>query len=162
MSRPSLGASGTLAGLALLAACSMSVSRSPSSNTEAARIAPDAVRADVQAMLSNAAANWNRGDLDAFMADYLPESRTTYIGRAGVLRGPEAIRSVYAARFAPGGVRDSLSFEGLEVDMLAPDAANVIAWYVLSRGDSTIARGPTSLAVVRRDGRWRIVHDHSS
>ena len=162
MTRPTPGASGLLAGFALLAACAVSVTRAPSGAAESSRIATGVARADVQALLSKAAANWNRGDLDAFMADYLPESRTTYIGRTAVLRGPEAIRSVYAARFAPGGVRDSLSFEGLEVDMLAPDAANVIAWYVLSRGDSTVARGPTSLVMVRRDGRWRIVHDHSS
>lgn len=165
MTRPSLGASGLLAGIALLAACAVSVTRTPTDAAEASRIAADAAdaaRADVQAMLSGAAANWNRGDLDAFMADYLPGSRTTYVGRTGVLRGPDAIRSVYAARFAPGGVRDSLSFEGLEVDLLSPDAANAIAWYVLSRGDSTIARGPTSLVMVRRAGRWRIVHDHSS
>jgi ketosteroid isomerase-like protein len=38
----------------------------------------------------------------------------------------------------------------------------VLAFYVLSRGDSTVARGPTSLVLLKRDGRWRIVHDHSS
>jgi len=117
-------------------------------------------------MLAHAAANWNRGDLDAFVADYLPGAGTTYIGSRGVLRGPEAIRAAYAPRFAPGGVRDSLSFELLDVDPLAPDAINVIATYILARNvsgrDSVTARGPTSLVMRRVDGRWRIVHDHSS
>ena len=113
-------------------------------------------------MMRQSAVAWNRGDLDAFMADYQPGSRTTYIGRAGVVRGPMAIRDVYAPRFAPGGVRDSLSFEDTEVDLLAPGIANVISWYVLARGDSVVARGPTSLVMLREQGRWRIVHDHSS
>jgi uncharacterized protein (TIGR02246 family) len=117
---------------------------------------------EICSTLGRAAANWNRGDLDAFLSDYLPGEQTTFIGRSGVLHGPEAIRSVYASRFAPGGVRDSLSFEHLEVDLLAPNLANAIAYYVLSRGDSTVARGPTSLVMRRVDGRWRIVHDHSS
>lgn len=124
------------------------------------------VHDEIVAMLANSAANWNRGDLDAFVTDYLPGSETTYIGSRGVLRGPDAIRAAYAPRFAPGGVRDSLSFELVDVDPLAPDVLNVIATYILARHvngrDSVTARGPTSLVMRRVDGRWRIVHDHSS
>ena len=121
-----------------------------------------AARADIAAMMQRSAAAWTRGDLDAFMEDYMPGDATTYVGRRGVLRGPAAIRAAYAPRFAPGAVHDSLSFEALEVDLLAPDAAHALAYYVLSRGDSVTARGPTSLVLRKRDGRWRIVHDHSS
>jgi beta-aspartyl-peptidase (threonine type) len=117
-------------------------------------------------MLARSASNWNRGDLDAFVDDYLPGDTTTYVGGRGVLRGSAAIRAVYAPRFAPGGVRDSLSFVLLDVDPLAPDVINVVATYVLARHvggrDSVTARGPTSLVMRRVDGRWRIVHDHSS
>jgi uncharacterized protein (TIGR02246 family) len=121
------------------------------------------LRAQFKAMIARSARAWNRGDLDAFMEDYLDNTRTTYVGRRGVvLHGRAAIREVYAPRFAPGGVRDSLSFEDLQVDSLAPRVAHVLAYYVLSRGDSTVARGPTSLVMLRVRGRWRIVHDHSS
>jgi ketosteroid isomerase-like protein len=121
------------------------------------------LRAEFSSMLERSARAWNRGDLDAFMEDYLDSSRTTYVGRRGVvLHGRAAIRQRYAPVFAPGGVRDSLSFEGLQVDSLAPGVAHVLAYYVLSRGDSTVARGPTSLVMLRVGGSWRIVHDHSS
>ncbi len=113
-------------------------------------------------MMTQSARSWNTGNLDAFVNDYEADTTTTYIGRTGVARGRAAIRAVYAPRFAPGGVRDSLSFENVEVDLLAPDVANVIAYYRLMRRDSTTARGPTSLVMRRRDNRWRIVHDHSS
>lgn len=123
-------------------------------------------RAEIETMLARSAANWNRGDLDAFVADYLPGNGTTYIGSRGVLRGPADIRAAYAPRFAPGGARDSLSFQLVDVDPLAPDVLNVIATYILARHvgarDSVTARGPTSLVMRRVDGRWRIVHDHSS
>jgi uncharacterized protein (TIGR02246 family) len=122
----------------------------------------EAARREIVAMMERSAVAWNRGDLDTFMADYRPGTRTTYIGRSGIVRGPDAIRGVYAPRFAPGGIRDSLSFEGTEVDLIAPATANVISWYVLSRGDSVVARGPTSLVMLREEGRWRIAHDHSS
>jgi uncharacterized protein (TIGR02246 family) len=117
-------------------------------------------------MLARAAVSWNRGDLDAFVDDYLPGAETTYIGGRGLLRGPAAIRQAYAPRFAPGAVRDSLSFDLVDVDALAPDVLNVIAIYVLARRvggrDSVTAKGPTSLVMRRVDGRWRIAHDHSS
>lgn len=117
-------------------------------------------------MLARAAVNWNRGDLDAFMSDYLPSDSTTYIGGKGLLRGPAAIRASYAPLFAGSAVRDSLSFAILDVDPLAPGVANLIGQYTLARRvggrDSVTARGPTSLLVRRVDGRWRIVHDHSS
>ena len=118
--------------------------------------------AEVTTMFERSASAWNRGDLDTFMTDYLPGDRTTYVTSKGVIHGPAAIRARYAPRFAPGGMHDSLSFEGIEVDPLAPDVINVIAYYVLMRGDSLVARGPTSLVMVREDGRLRIVHDHSS
>lgn len=117
---------------------------------------------EICVMMRHSAAAWNRGDLDAFVADYLPSEGTTFVGSKGVVRGPSAIRERYAARFAPGGTRDSLSFEFVEVDLLAPDVANTIAFYVLARGDSVVARGPTSLVMRRVNGRWKIVHDHSS
>ena len=123
-------------------------------------------RAEVAEMLAGGARNWNRGDLDAFVDDYVPGAGTTYIGARGTLRGPPAIRAAYAPRFAPGVVRDSLSFEIVDVDPLGPDVLNAIATYTLSRRigtrDSVTARGPTSLVMRRIDGRWRIVHDHSS
>lgn len=124
------------------------------------------VRAELEAMLARAAANWNRGDLDAFMGDYLPSDSTTYVGSRGIVRGPSAIRAGYARLFTGELVRDSLSFIVLDVDPVAPDVANLIAQYILTRRvggrDSVTARGPTSLLVRRLEGRWRIVHDHSS
>jgi uncharacterized protein (TIGR02246 family) len=149
------------AGALLLGACTRTTAAYRATAAERA-----AVREQIAAMLVRSAANWNRGALDAFVEDYLPGDTTTYIGGRGILRGTAPIRAAYAPRFVPGGVRDSLSFVLLDVDPLAPDVVNVIATYVLSRRvtgrDSVTATGPTSLVMRRVEGRWRIVHDHSS
>lgn len=150
------------ASIGLLAACTPALASRYRPSDDERR----AVRGEIGAMLVRAASNWNRGDVDAFVDDYLPGDSTTFIGRHGVLRGPAAIRSAYAPRFAPGATRDSLSFVLVDVDPLAPDVVNVIARYVLVRHlgarDSVTAQGPTSLVMRRVTGRWRIVHDHSS
>lgn len=124
------------------------------------------MRDEILASLTASAAAWNRGDLSAFMADYLDGSRTTYVTKTGVLHGGDSIRAhylkAYAAQFAAGAKRDSLTFQGTEVDSLAPNVANVITFYVLTRGDSVVAKGPFSGVFIKQDGRWRIAHDHSS
>jgi ketosteroid isomerase-like protein len=148
----------TTLAVATLSAVMACAPRQASAPTAAER---DALAREVTAMLATSARAWNRGDLDAFMSDYYPGERTSYVTSRGLIHDPARIRERYAPRFAPGGVHDSLSFENVEVDPLAPDVVHVIAWYVLSRGDSTVARGPTSLVMLRHDGRLRIVHDHS-
>ena len=58
--------------------------------------------------------------------------------------------------------RDSLSFRDLDVRLVAPELAQVVARWVLTRGDSIASSGWTSLLMRRGEERWRIVHDHSS
>jgi len=147
-------AGAALAALLALAACT----RPPAPPAPA----PDAgaARAAAQALLAHGAAAWTRGDLAAFVSDYAPDA--TFVTARRVLHGRAEIEAHYAPRFAAGSPRDSLSFEDLEVDVLAPGALNAIAYYVLQRGDSVVARGPTSLVMRYRDGRWWIAHDHSS
>lgn len=122
--------------------------------------APEVVRGEILEMLARGAANWNRGDLDGFVADYTDDA--TFVTPRSVVHGRAEIRARYAPRFALGAQRDSLHFENLEIDVVGPHTVNAIAYYVLTRGDSTTARGPTSLILKKIEGRWMIVHDHSS
>ncbi len=121
---------------------------------------PESARVAAEALLAHGAQAWNRGDLDGFVSDYAADA--TFVTARAVVHGRDAIRERYAPRFRPGAVRDSLRFENLDVDLISRDAINAIAYYVLTRGDSVTARGPTSLVLRWIAGRWLIVHDHSS
>lgn len=123
-------------------------------------VTPESARAIAQGLLDHGAQAWNRGDLDEFMSDYTEVA--SFVTQRSVRHGRAAIRAGYAARFEPGAVRDSLSFQDLEVDVISEDAINAIAYYVLMRGDSVTARGPTSLVLRKVKDRWQIAHDHSS
>ncbi len=137
---------------ALLAACAPA----------APATAGSSMHEEILTVMNQSGKKWTHGNLSAFMSDYLDSPRTTYVTAKGILRGRDAIREHYAARFAPGVTQDSLWFQNVEVDSLAPGVANVIAFYVLSRGDSVTARGPTMVLMIRTPGGWKIVHDHSS
>lgn len=132
----------------------------PAVRSGGGRPSPAVARRAALALLDHGAAAWNRGDLAGFVSDYAFDA--TFVTRDSVVHGRPAIAARYAPRFRPGAVRDSLHFEAVEVDPLAPDALNLIAYYVLERGDSVTARGPTSLVLRRVGGRWFIAHDHSS
>jgi uncharacterized protein (TIGR02246 family) len=119
-----------------------------------------AIWGEAAAMLEHGAAAWNGGDLDGFLSDYTDDA--TFVTSRGLVRGSGEIRSRYAARFAPGATRDSLTFRLLDVDALGPRTAAIVATWVLSRGDSVTSTGPTSLVLKKVGRRWRIAHDHSN
>ena len=72
------------------------------------------------------------------------------------------IRGVYAPRFAPGGKRDSLHFEELEVRPLSATLALVTARFILQRNGAITSSGPFTLVMESRPEGWKILHDHSS
>jgi len=112
--------------------------------------------------LDRAAGDWNRGDLDAFLSDYAPDSTTTFVDGRRARHGFDFIRQNYAPRFAPGARRDSLHFEEVEVRPLSATLALVTARYILARGGNTTASGPFTLVMEHRPAGWKILHDHSS
>lgn len=117
---------------------------------------------DVNGLLSHSAAAWNAGDLDGFVADYAPDSTTTFVSAGRPQYGFDWIRSNYAPSFADGVARDSLRFEHIAARPLGASHALVTARFVLFRGDSVTASGPFTLVLTRSDGRWLIIHDHTS
>jgi len=118
---------------------------------------------EIGAMLRRSAADWNRGDLEGFMGDYVHDSLTSYMSGGHVQYGWQALHDRYQANyFAPGKSRDSLSFDELHVRVLTPDFAYATARFRLSRRDSVVASGPFTLILQRQGERWRILHDHTS
>lgn len=147
---------------AALAACG------PPSTAAAPAPAPAPVTASsdltrtIEAQFARSAEAWNRGDLEAFMADYARDSLTSFVAGGHVQRGYDWIHGHYAPWFAPGARRDSLRFEELAVRPLGPTLALVTARFILSRGGQTTASGPFTLVMERRAGGWKILHDHTS
>lgn len=126
--------------------------------------APDPATLTIQLarQFQQSAAAWNRGDLDAFMADYIQDGSTTFQGSSGLLHGFDAIRERYAPSFEPGAERDSLRFEDFHVRSIAPSLILVTARYILYRDQETTSSGPFTLVMEQHPDGWKITHDHSS
>ena len=119
----------------------------------------------VEAMLNESAASWNAGDLDGFVDDYSDDPRLAFVGATGVTRGIAEVRARYETGYwSEGAPPDSLRFEDLEVRPLGEGHALALGRYVLYRPteDTITSTGWFSLVLGVEDGRWRILHDHTS
>lgn len=116
-------------------------------------------------MLVGSAEAWNRGDLDAFLDDYLASPEPTFAGGAGVIRGVDQIRERYLRGYwSTGRPRDALRFEAVEVQALGSQHALAHGRYVLTDPATAAVRatGYFSLVLRRTPDGWKILHDHSS
>ena len=114
-------------------------------------------------MLEASAQAWSRGDLEGYLSDYVEDA--TFVGGEGLIRGVAEIRRRYEAGYwSGGGPPDALRFEMLDVRVTGPRTATAVGRYILfdrDSGDST-GTGIFTLSLERRDGAWKILHDHSS
>jgi ketosteroid isomerase-like protein len=118
---------------------------------------------DIRAMLERSAQDWNRGDLDGFMADYTRDSTLSYVQGGHVRYGWQALYDHYRQTYYSAGThRDSLSFAEVHVQPLTLNLAFATARFALHRGDSLVASGPFTLILQRQGSRWMILHDHTS
>ena len=117
---------------------------------------------ELRAALDSSAAGWNRGEIGAFLASYRQSDSTTYIGSGGLRSGFSELRERYEPVFSGQAPRDSLRFGDIRVRGLGEGRALTIGRYTLTRRDSVTGTGWFSLIWERIQGRWWIIHDHSS
>ncbi|MGH9659635.1 MAG: YybH family protein [Bryobacteraceae bacterium] len=118
---------------------------------------------EIRAILDRQAADWNRGDIGAFMQAYEDSEETAFIGSA-VVKGYQRVLARYRERYPTREKMGALRFSALEVRPLGPDHASVVGRFHLQRsteggGDAT---GIFSLVLRRTPRGWKIILDHTS
>jgi uncharacterized protein (TIGR02246 family) len=115
----------------------------------------------IEATLKRQAAAWNKGDIDAFMQDYWKSEQLTFSSGGKTTRGWKATKERYHLRYPTKEKMGQLTFSKLEVSVLEETSAMVLGRWHLKRADDEL-EGNFSLVFRQIDGRWVIVHDHSS
>lgn len=118
-----------------------------------------APEADIRAVLDRQQADWNRGDLVAFMSGYEDADTTTFMGKT-ITRGYGSVLENYKKRYPDAEARGVLRFSEIEIRMLNTDAALVLGKFELERKQP--ASGRFTLVFKKTSRGWKVIHDHTS
>jgi beta-aspartyl-peptidase (threonine type) len=112
-------------------------------------------------ILSTQAAAWNNADIDGFMEHYWKSDKLTFSSGGTTTRGWKATIARYKKRYPTPERMGRLTFDHLEFVALSDSTALVLGqWHLARNPDNPV--GNFSLVFRRFDGKWVIIHDHSS
>ena len=122
-----------------------------------------AAERSIQAVLDRQTADWNRGDLDAFLEGYWKSPQVVFQSGGDRYDGWEAMRDRYRKRYqADGRAMGKVAFSGVEIVALGADAALVRGGWRLTMPDGSKPGGLFTLIFRRLPDGWKIIHDHTS
>jgi hypothetical protein len=117
--------------------------------------------AALRGLLAAQAADWNRGDIDAFMRGYWNSPETTFAGTSGISRGWQTVLDHYHKNYPDRAAMGHLDFGEIEITPLGNDAALILGRWHLNR-DAGPVGGIFTLVARQFPEGWRIIHDHTS
>lgn len=118
---------------------------------------------EIQRVLDDQVAAWNRGDVTAFMSGYEDAPETTFVG-ATIAKGYAQVLANYRKRYPTREKMGTLVFQDIEVHMLGPDYASVLGHFRLTRTPEAggNAAGVFTLLFRKTEQGWKIILDHTS
>ena len=120
---------------------------------------PDQIRN----VLATQVTDWNAGRLEEFMQGYWNSADLTFFSGASKLSGWDKTLQRYRNTYqSQGREMGKLVFSDLNVVMLGRDAAVARGHWELTMSDGKKPGGLFTLIFRKFDGKWRIIHDHTS
>jgi len=112
-------------------------------------------------LLEKQRADWNKGDVEAFMQGYEKSDSLLFVGKSGPTYGWQKTLDNYKKGYPDKSAMGFLVFGIKKVDFLKPDLAFVLgSWNVKCEKDEL--KGYFTLLIKKIKGEWKVVADHSS
>jgi uncharacterized protein (TIGR02246 family) len=120
-------------------------------------------KAAIQHLLDQQTADWNRGDVEAFMKGYEDSPTTTFVGQT-VQYGYATILERYRKLYTTPAAMGKLTFSHLAIRVLDADYAVATGNFHLERttDGGGNADGIFSLLFKHDSSGWKIILDHTS
>jgi uncharacterized protein (TIGR02246 family) len=120
-------------------------------------------QAAIQHVLDQQQADWNKGDVNAFMQGYENSPQTTFVGQT-VQYGYATILERYNKLYTTPAAMGKLTFTHLAIRLLDPTYASVTGNFHLDRvpAGGGNADGIFSLLLKKTPQGWKIILDHTS
>ncbi len=119
-------------------------------------------RQAILSILDRQTAEWNAGNIDAFMKGYWESDSLAFVGANGPTYGYINTFNNYKKRYPDRATMGTLKFEILRLHFITPVAATVIGKWNLNRPEKGNVGGFYTLVFKNIKGQWLIVSDHTS
>jgi uncharacterized protein (TIGR02246 family) len=117
----------------------------------------------IRSVLERQEADWNKGDLDAFLTGYWDSPKVVFQSGGDRYDGWEAMRDRYRKRYkSEGKAMGQVAFSRIEIELLGPESALVRGTWRLTMPDGSRPGGLFTLVFRKFGDGWKIVHDHTS
>jgi len=117
----------------------------------------------IRAVLDRQVADWNRGDVAAFLTGYDDSDATLFIG-SRVVRGYQRVLESFVSRYGSREKMGQLTFSNLEVHPLGAEFALVVGNFKLLRSAEAGGEsgGIFTLTFQKKQSGWKIIADHTA
>lgn len=125
-------------------------------------------QANIEAMkdvLQRQVAAWNRGDIPAFMDGYWKSDDLEFVNAAGIFQGWQDVLKRYQHSYPDRAAMGHLTFSGVEIRLLCPDAGFVVGHFRLDKekdGQKDHPEGVFTLIFRKFPSGWKIINDHTT
>ena len=139
-----------LLALALIASASAALAQAPADDDAA-----------IRRVIAEMEVAWNRGDFRGYMAGFLNPG-VVFVSRGEFQRDWQGTLDHYIRDYGGDPARrGELHFRDIRIEMLSPDAAQLISRYTLSSGERP-QEGINTRLMRKVNGRWVIALNHVS
>ena len=115
----------------------------------------------IRQLLDRQTADWNRGDVAAFMNGYWENDSLMFIGKSGVTYGWTNTLNNYKKGYPDTAAMGKLSFDIIKVKRISKKYYFVVGKWFLKRSIGDVG-GHYNLLLEKINGQWVIIADHSS
>lgn len=123
----------------------------------------------IKNVLEQQVAAWNRGDIPAFMDGYWKSDDLEFVNAAGIFQGWQDVLKRYQHSYPDRAAMGHLTFSGVEIHVLCPDAGFVVGHFRLDReldgekdGQKDHPEGVFTLIFRKFPSGWKIINDHTT
>lgn len=118
-------------------------------------------RAAIRKVLDDQKVAWNAGDIDGFMKGYHQRDDSIFTSGGKIRRGYKATLEAYTTKYVEGSKMGTLDFRDIEIQGYGVETAVVVGEWELTETPEA-GGGVFTLVFHQEQGRWAIVHDHTS
>ncbi|WP_316785653.1 YybH family protein [Pedobacter frigiditerrae] len=112
-------------------------------------------------VLEKQRADWNKGDVEAYMQGYWKNDSLLFVGKSGPTYGWQKTLENYKKGYPDKATMGYLTFGIKKVEFLTKDKAFVLgSWNV--KQEKAELKGYFTLLLRKINGVWKVVVDHSS